>query len=184
MQKSLKRYTVTGIVLTIIAGMAAHFIYQWSDENLVAALFVPVNESVWEHLKLLFFPMVIYSIFETLLLHNDFPELFYADAIGIFIGMLSIVVLFYTYSGVLGRNCTPVDIGIFCFSVILAFLTRYFLVQKKIGLHQWKWLQLLLFWGFLLNNLSEGAVYFCKYFLTRQTADVKITLCINSISTL
>ena len=50
------------------------------------------------------------------------------------------MVLFYTYSGVLGRNCTPVDIGIFCFSVILAFLTRYFLVQKKIGLHQWKWL--------------------------------------------
>ena len=163
MQKSLKRYTVTGIVLTIIAGMAAHFIYQWSDENLVAALFVPVNESVWEHLKLLFFPMVIYSIFETLLLHNDFPELFYADAIGIFIGMLSIVVLFYTYSGVLGRNCTPVDIAIFFFSVILAFLTGYFLIQKTRGLYQWKWLILsglvactIAFFGFTWNPPSIG----------------------------
>ena len=163
MQKSLKKYTILGIVFTAVTGMLAHFIYQWSGENLVAALFVPVNETVWEHLKLLFFPMIVYTIFETLLLHSSFPELFYANIIGVFTGMASVVALFYTYSGVLGRNCTPVDIAIFFFSVILAFLTGYFLIQKTRGLYQWKWLILaglvactIAFFSFTWNPPSIG----------------------------
>ena len=140
MQKSLKKYTVIGIIFTALAGTLAHFFYLWSGENLVVALFTPVSESTWEHLKLLFFPMIIYSIFEALVFHSRVPELFYANITGAFVGMLSIVVLFYTYSGILGNSCTPVDIGIFYLSVVFAFLSGHRLAGKRERLYRFKWL--------------------------------------------
>lgn len=139
MRKFLKIYTVAGILFTIGVGSLAHFIYQWTGENPAAALFVPVNESTWEHLKLLFFPMMVYSLWEVALLHGKWPELFYADAAGVLTGMLSIIVLFYTYTGVLGRSFFPADLGVFCISVILAFLTSRRLLHKKAWPGAWKW---------------------------------------------
>ena len=34
--------------------------YDWSGQMWFVGLFVPVNESTWEHMKLLFVPMLIY----------------------------------------------------------------------------------------------------------------------------
>ena len=104
MQKSLKKYTITGIVIVSLLGTLAHFFYQWSGENPAAALFSPVNESTWEHLKLLFFPMVFYSAAEALIFQNRIQDLFWANMAGTFAGLLAIPVLFYTYSGILGRK--------------------------------------------------------------------------------
>ena len=60
--KLLKRYTMIGIVFVLITGSLAHFVYDWSGKNHIVGLFTPINESVWEHMKLLFFPMLIYSL--------------------------------------------------------------------------------------------------------------------------
>ena len=53
-----------GILFAIAAGILLHFAYEWSMENPFVALFAPVNESVWEHLKMLFFPVFLYTLFE------------------------------------------------------------------------------------------------------------------------
>ena len=63
MQKKLLCYTIAGIVFTSILGTLAHFIYEWSNENFLVGLFTPVSESTWEHMKLLFFPMLLYGVF-------------------------------------------------------------------------------------------------------------------------
>ena len=55
--KCLKTYTIIGVFFVLAAGSLAHFLYDWTGSNAIAGLFVPVNESVWEHMKLLFFPM-------------------------------------------------------------------------------------------------------------------------------
>ncbi|MDD7025196.1 MAG: DUF6512 family protein, partial [Oscillospiraceae bacterium] len=55
----LKCYTITGILFVIITGTISHFVYEWSQNNFILGLFFPVNESTWEHMKLLFFPMLI-----------------------------------------------------------------------------------------------------------------------------
>ena len=55
---------LAGILFTLTAGILLHFSYEWSMENPFVALFAPVNESVWEHLKLLFFPFLLASLAE------------------------------------------------------------------------------------------------------------------------
>ena len=51
----LKKFTLGGILWTLVIGTLSHFFYQWSGENFLIGLLSPVNETVWEHLKLLFF---------------------------------------------------------------------------------------------------------------------------------
>ncbi len=60
--KRLKYFTMGGILFVLITGSLAHFLYDWSGNNLIIGLFSPVSESIWEHMKLIFFPMLIYSL--------------------------------------------------------------------------------------------------------------------------
>ena len=58
----LKCYTIAGAVFVLIAGTVSHFVYEWSGNRPAVGLFFPVNESVWEHMKLVFFPMLFYAL--------------------------------------------------------------------------------------------------------------------------
>ena len=123
--KELKRYTILGIIFVIITGTISHFVYEWSGENVLLGFFFPVNESTWEHMKLSFFPMLIYSIFMNRKLKADAPCVTSALLFGTLLGTYLIPVFFYTYSGILGKNYAPFDIATFVVSIFLAFLAIY-----------------------------------------------------------
>ena len=59
-KKFYKSYVVIGFFVVGILGTLFHFVYDWSGQMWFVGLFVPVNESTWEHMKLLFVPMLIY----------------------------------------------------------------------------------------------------------------------------
>lgn len=93
-----------------IVGTLWHFIYEWTGENPIVGAVAPVNESVWEHLKLLFFPALFYFIIEYFLSKERYENLISAGAIGIFTGMLTIIAFFYTYKGILGFDVPALDV--------------------------------------------------------------------------
>lgn len=124
MNKKIFRYTLSGILFTSILGTLSHFLYGWSGSRVLVGLFAPVNESVWEHMKLLFFPMLLYFVFERLMLEHYPPSLSCADAMALLAGTCLIPTIFYTYTGILGRHLMVLDIATFYVSVIAAFLLR------------------------------------------------------------
>ena len=69
---SLKRNIIAFIIIGLL-GTLGHFLYDWSGENKLIGYFFSVNESTWEHLKLLFFPTIIFSVFEYFFM-KDRPE--------------------------------------------------------------------------------------------------------------
>lgn len=121
----LKKYTIVGILFVIIAGTIAHFVYQWSGNNFFVGLFFPVNESVWEHMKLVYFPMLLYGIFMNHQLKEEYPAVTFALSFGILVGTFLVPVIFYTYSGILGKSVMVLDIATFVLSVMLAFWAVY-----------------------------------------------------------
>lgn len=135
----LKRYTAAGILFTAVLGTLTHFCYQWSGENPLLALVVPVSESTWEHMKMLFFPMLLWSLLESALLRKKYPDLFWADAAGILTGLLLIPAIFYTYSGILGRTWMIADILLFYVSILAGFLVRSRLAgrRNRPGISRW-----------------------------------------------
>lgn len=124
-RKTLKRNCIIGTLFVIITGTLAHFVYDWSGQNYIAGLFFPVSESTWEHMKLCFFPMLLYSLYMNRTLKDTNPCITSALPAGILAGTFAIPVLFYAYTGILGRNFLPLDIGVFVISVLLAFLAVY-----------------------------------------------------------
>ena len=66
---SLKRFKFVGVFIIFALCFLAHFLYDWISIDVVGWFF-PVNESIWEHMKLLFTPFIIYTLIEWLFLRN------------------------------------------------------------------------------------------------------------------
>ena len=130
--KKIHLYLISGFIFTAVFGTLSHFFYGWSDGNPLIGLISPVNESTWEHMKLVFFPVLIWSFFITGSGSKLSPALRPALLLGGFIGTLMIPVLFYTYSGILGHNVTGIDIAIFFVFAFLAFFCAWRLQNSRI----------------------------------------------------
>ena len=119
------------IFFSLILGTLLHFTYEWSGRNLFVASFSAVNESVWEHLKLAFFPMIIAAIIEYFFVKDEVNNYVEAKTIGIFTAISFIVVLFFTYSGIIGTSVIVIDILIFIASIILGEYVAYKLMKRE-----------------------------------------------------
>lgn len=123
--KNLKCYFIQGFLFVVITGSIAHFVYDWSGENSLLGFLFPINESVWEHMKLSFFPMLLYSFYLNAKLEDAYPCIRTASLAGTLLSAFLIPVLFYTYSGILGHNYVILDILTFVISVLLSFIEMY-----------------------------------------------------------
>jgi hypothetical protein len=115
----LLKYEIISTIFVFILGTLLHFTYDWSNKNFFIGLFSAVNESTWEHLKLVFYPTLISSIVGYILFKNKYPNYLFIKTKSIFISLSFIVIFFYTYTGIIGNNYAILDIGSFFLSIIL-----------------------------------------------------------------
>lgn len=114
-------FNIVGSVFTVIAGTLLHFTYDWCGRKKLAGAFSAVNESTWEHLKLLFTPMFAFSILEFLVYGRTLQNFFAVRFLSILLGMAVIVIAFYTYVGIIGKHFLAADIGTLLLGVIVAY---------------------------------------------------------------
>ena len=131
MRKQLFFWELAGFLVTGALGSLLHFVYQWSGENQVAAAFSAVNESTWEHMKLLFFPLFLFSVVQVCVMGRNYPNFLAVRAVSILTGLVLIPVLFYTYTGVLGRSVDWVNIALFFLAALGAFLLDFRLLRRS-----------------------------------------------------
>lgn len=116
--KLLLRWQIAGMIFIFVLGALWHFIYQWSGNSYVIGLIAPVNESVWEHLKMVLFPSLIFAAIEYRYIKDDAQNFITAITISIITAMVLIVVTDYAYTSILGDNVLIVDIFLFAVSII------------------------------------------------------------------
>ena len=118
MEEQHRKWEIAGLLLTLAAGTLLHFTYGWSGENPAAAPFSAVNESTWEHMKLLAVPWLAWSLAEAAATGGTalFPR-----ALGLLAGLAAIPTAFYTLGGVFGRTHHLVNVLLFVLAAILAF---------------------------------------------------------------
>lgn len=130
-KKKIRKFQIFSFIFVAILGSLLHFTYEFSGKNKFVALFSSVNESTWEHLKLLYFPMLITIIIGFFVIRKDAPNFLCAKAIGIVISISFTIIFFYTYTGILGNNISIIDIISFFISAILGEFTSYILMINK-----------------------------------------------------
>lgn len=133
MKKKLLIWETIGFLVVSILGSVLHFVYEWSGNLAGVGSFSPVNESTWEHLKLLFVPMVLFSILQYIFVGRHFKNFIAARVVGILIGMFTIIAIFYTYTGILGQNYLWLDIVTFLIGVAVAFVYTDYAIKKFPG---------------------------------------------------
>lgn len=111
------KYWLLSWICIVIAGTLLHFAYDVANNNLIVGLFTPVNESVWEHLKLVALPIAIFSVIHYILKKQD---KFLVSAISIILASCYILFIHYFCETLNIKNMT-VDILSYIFSMLIAF---------------------------------------------------------------
>ena len=127
MKRSIGLWELMGFAVTSLGGTLLHFLYDWLGGAVWIAPFSGVNESTWEHMKILFWPMLIFAAVQSLFF-KDREDFWCVKLKGILLGLTLIPVLFYTYNGVIGRSPDWINIAIFFISAAISYIyeTRLF----------------------------------------------------------
>ena len=121
MKKSIGLWQLTGFAVTSLVGTLLHFLYDWLGEAVWVSPFSGVNESTWEHMKLLFWPMFIFAIAESFFFKKR-EDFWCIKLRGILLGLILIPVFFYTYNGAVGKSPDWLNITIFFISAAIAYI--------------------------------------------------------------
>ena len=130
-KKSVLLWELAGIVFIVVLGTILHFVFEWSGRWIPIAPIAAVNESVWEHLKLGFWPALVYAALEYSRFGKSANNFFFAKTLGIYLIPITIVVLFYSYTAILGHDLFEADIAIFVVAVVVGQLVSYRLLMAS-----------------------------------------------------
>lgn len=128
---------IIGFIFVSILGTLWHFVYEWSGNNALLGLIAPVNESVFEHMKLIFFPALFYLPITKYYLKKDYPSIVNAMSYGILAGTLFLPAFFYLYTGILGTNYMFIDIASFYIGTLITFFITYVLTKNGKQVSSW-----------------------------------------------
>ena len=113
MKRNIPLWQMVGFIFTAAAGTLLHFLFDWTAGSRVAAIFSAVNESIWEHLKLIFYPMVAVGALQYFFWGKEMEGFWRIKLTGILLGLVLIPVVYYTYTGILGVNADWFNITLF-----------------------------------------------------------------------
>ena len=118
---NLATWALIGAAFSLIVGVLMHYVYDYSKQNRIIAIFGSVNESVWEHLKLIFWPMIFFGIIEFFSYGENIESFIPIRSLSIFIGMFIITVVYYVSSRLLKNNTMIINIATFVLAIIFSY---------------------------------------------------------------
>lgn len=116
------RYFIISYVVVCLFGVFSHFTYDILDFPFLKVIF-PTNESIFEHLKLIVFPALFFTIFDVL--YSKDKDAFKIDIFGLLVALIFLIMSYYTYSGIIGKNIDFMNILLFLISFLIFFIIRY-----------------------------------------------------------
>ena len=131
MKRNITLWQLWGFAVTALFGTLLHFLYEWLDKARWIAPFSGVNESTWEHMKLLFWPMFLFALVQSFFF-RDRKDFWCVKLRGILLGITLIPVFFYTYNGAIGKSPDWLNIAFFFLAALVAFCHEAGLFRTKI----------------------------------------------------
>lgn len=156
MKRLIPRWQLGGFLFTSIFGTFLHFLFDLTGGNVVSALFSAVNESIWEHIKLIYYPMMIFSLVEYRVWGKEVDNFWCVKLRGMLLALVLIPSLYYTYTGSLGISADWFNVTIFFITAAAVFYmeTKQLLKAPHCRLPEWAAVLLLLALGGLFTRFT------------------------------
>ena len=128
---TINKWHIVGVLWIIIVGSLLHYTYEWSGKSPIVGAFSAINESVWEHLKLGYFPLTFFILIEYWFLKNKTNSYFIAKLIGILCMLSFILIVHYSYELISKEDSMVVDIGGFIIGAIICQLVSSKIMKMR-----------------------------------------------------
>ena len=99
-RRKVAAWEFAGFLVIFFAGSFLHFIFELSGFATIAAPFGSVNESTWEHLKLFYWPALLFAIVQHAYLRHEVNNFWAAKAHSIVLTPFVVAIAFYAYVGI------------------------------------------------------------------------------------
>lgn len=127
-----KKIKIISLIFIFAFCFLLHFLYEWLPNPLFSAI-SPVNESIWEHMKLIFSSYILFSGIEYYILkkkeivfNNYLFQMFIVPIIGIIIYLIIYLPLY----NIFGENMF-ISISLLFIIIILEEIISYYLLNYK-----------------------------------------------------
>ena len=131
MKNKILLWEIGGFFFIGLVGAALHFTFELSDfSSNVVAYFSAVNESTWEHLKMVFFPGLVFALIEYTYVRDKANNYLIAKTASLLIMPLVIVIGWYIYAPAIGHYIFAVDLSLFYLAVLIGQYTSYKLLTR------------------------------------------------------
>lgn len=126
MKNQILLWEIGGFFFIGIIGAALHFTFELSNfSNMVVAFFSAVNESTWEHLKMVFWPGVFFALIEYSYIRDRVNNFLIAKTVSLFVMPLVITIGWYGYTPFTQRSVFPLDLLLFYIAVFIGQFISY-----------------------------------------------------------
>ena len=125
MKNKLLQWDIYAMIFIIIVGTLFHFVFELFFSWPPIGAITPVNESVWEHLKLPYWPLIIFSLIEYKFIKEEANNIIIGKSIAAIISVGTILIVFYSYTTILGIEILIVDILSFFIGAIIGQFVSY-----------------------------------------------------------
>lgn len=127
-----KRWIIMTSAVIFLLCTLFHFLYDLTQHNFYLGLFIPINESIFEHLKMIPLPFLLcwtlsYRFFQDKITRNSW---FFGALIAQFIAIMIVILLYYTYTGMFGCESVIIDIAILAIAILFAQWSGYCILQQ------------------------------------------------------
>lgn len=130
----MKKIKIIGVFIIFILSIISHFMYTWFPNTLFSILF-PVNESIWEHMKLIATSTLIYSIFEYIVYKKEkiyYNNFIFSYAISILIGIISYLIIYIPLDDIFGHHLVIAILLLFIIFIFIEIISYYIMKMNKI----------------------------------------------------
>lgn len=173
---NFRRFLLLGIPVQIILGILLHFIFNFTRQNMLIGIIAPVNESVFEHLKLIFFPASVWWIIGWIIYGKRCtldPNRYLAGcAANCFMGVIIVVAGHYMVKGMFGKAGVIFDIALFIIAVAIGAFCGFCVNKYSVigigGVFLSFVILLLLLTSFILFTFAPPHIPFFRDFQTGE----------------
>jgi len=99
-KKQILIWEIIGVITIIMLGGPLHFLFEASGYWRPVALIAAVNESIWEHMKMFFWPGLLFAGFQYLFIGKRIPSYWSGKLVGLIVTPVLSTITFVAYMAI------------------------------------------------------------------------------------
>ena len=129
---NIKKNFILSSICIFLLSFLSHFAYDFFP-NTLTSIFFPVNESIFEHTKMIFTTMMIWGLIDYFIIKKKYrTNYILALVFSTIATILSLIVIFSPYFYLSGKKEVMfITLIIYFISILIGQIVNYFLLKRK-----------------------------------------------------